>query len=194
MSKDNVVPIPVTAPIVRTALSKRLRFEVFKRDGFKCAYCGAHPPQVILHCDHIHPVAEGGTNDIDNLVTACVACNQGKSDKLLSDVPLSLAERAADVAEREEQIAGYQGVMRDRRGRIEADAEDVLDSFCQAFGRDSIPMNDFRSIRRFVDELGLDEVLWSVDRAAQQHRNYRKAFLYFCGICWRKIRERDGEA
>jgi len=28
----------------RTPISKRVRFEVFKRDGFQCQYCGASPP------------------------------------------------------------------------------------------------------------------------------------------------------
>lgn len=55
----------------RKGLSKRTRFNVFKRDGFTCQYCGAHPPKVVLHVDHITPVVEGGGNDIDNLVTSC---------------------------------------------------------------------------------------------------------------------------
>ena len=28
------------------SLSKKARFEIFKRDGFVCQYCGAHPPKV----------------------------------------------------------------------------------------------------------------------------------------------------
>ena len=63
----------------RKAISKKTRFEVFKRDGFTCQYCGAHPPQAILHVDHIVPVAEGGGNEDTNLVTACDHCNLGKA-------------------------------------------------------------------------------------------------------------------
>ena len=37
----------------REQLSAKLRFEVFKRDSFVCQYCGSHPPQVVLHVDHI---------------------------------------------------------------------------------------------------------------------------------------------
>lgn len=40
------------------ALGKKTRFEVFKRDGFKCMYCGAHPPEAILEVDHLK--ARGG--------------------------------------------------------------------------------------------------------------------------------------
>lgn len=69
----------------RRTIAKSVRFEVFKRDSFTCQYCGEKAPDVVLHVDHIHPVAEGGTNDILNLITSCRDCNGGKSDKLLSD-------------------------------------------------------------------------------------------------------------
>jgi hypothetical protein len=56
----------------------RLRFQILKRDNFTCRYCGQYAPNVILEVDHVIPVCEGGTDDPDNLVTACMACNQGK--------------------------------------------------------------------------------------------------------------------
>ena len=69
----------------RAGISKRLRFEIFKRDSFKCQYCGKSAPDVVLEVDHIIPVAAGGKNDIINLVTACYDCNHGKSDKSLGE-------------------------------------------------------------------------------------------------------------
>lgn len=65
----------------RENVSKKLRFEVFKRDSFTCQYCGAKAPDVILEVDHIKPVAKEGSSDILNLITACQACNAGKSDR-----------------------------------------------------------------------------------------------------------------
>ena len=62
----------------RKQLSKGTRFDIFKRDGFMCQYCGRQPPEVVLHVDHITPVIEGGTNDPMNLVTSCRDCNLGK--------------------------------------------------------------------------------------------------------------------
>ena len=62
----------------RKPIPKRKRFEVFKRDGFQCVYCGAKPPGVALHVDHVEPVVKGGTNETSNLVTACPGCNLGK--------------------------------------------------------------------------------------------------------------------
>tara|TARA_R100000541_G_C1881450_1_gene82355 strand:+ start:44 stop:763 length:720 start_codon:yes stop_codon:yes gene_type:complete len=69
----------------RKAISKRMRFEVLKRDAFTCQYCGGQVPDVILHLDHIKPVSKGGKNTLLNLVTSCSDCNLGKSNKELSD-------------------------------------------------------------------------------------------------------------
>lgn len=62
----------------------KYRFEILKRDGFKCVYCGRSPKEgVILHVDHILPNRKGGRENPENLVTACSECNLGKSDVLL---------------------------------------------------------------------------------------------------------------
>jgi hypothetical protein len=92
--------------MTRKQISKRTRFEVFKRDSFTCQYCGKKAPEVILNCDHIKPVAKGGKNTILNLVTSCALCNSGKSDKLLSDdSAVSIAQRQAEeIQERRRQI------------------------------------------------------------------------------------------
>lgn len=73
------------ANVKRKALPKKLRFEVFKRDSFTCQYCGRMAPDVVLEVDHIVPVAEGGTNDIMNLITSCHDCNSGKGKRKLSE-------------------------------------------------------------------------------------------------------------
>ena len=69
----------------RKPISKKLRFEIFKRDKFCCSFCGQSAPDVILEIDHIKPVVEGGKNDILNLTTACFDCNRGKGKRKLSD-------------------------------------------------------------------------------------------------------------
>jgi 5-methylcytosine-specific restriction endonuclease McrA len=98
---------------MRKQIGKKLRFEVFKRDGFTCAYCGATPPSVILQVDHIHPVADGGTNDPDNLITSCQPCNIGKGANLLSKIPATLQQKAAMIKEQEEQLKAYYEVIRE---------------------------------------------------------------------------------
>lgn len=66
-------------------LGKALRFEILARDGFRCQYCGATPTDgALLQVDHRKPRARGGTDEHDNLTTACQDCNYGKSDRILT--------------------------------------------------------------------------------------------------------------
>lgn len=67
--------------VKRRTIGKRLRFEVLKRDRFTCQYCGRSSDDgTELHVDHIVPVSSGGTNTTENLTTACIDCNLGKSN------------------------------------------------------------------------------------------------------------------
>lgn len=175
----------------RDPVSKRTRFEIFKRDGFVCQYCGAHPPEVLLHCDHIHPVAEGGSSDPDNLITACEACNQGKGAVPLSAVPDGLAERAARVAESEAQIAGYSAVIRARRERVEQDVWRVVEALN---GEQEVRRDWFRSVQQFVEKLGAESTIDAAEIArGAKPWSERQRFLYFCGICWNMIRRGAGD-
>lgn len=72
--------------MARKAISKKLRFEVFNRDGFRCQYCGRAAPDVVLNADHMEAVISGGETTIFNLITACFDCNSGKSDRPISRV------------------------------------------------------------------------------------------------------------
>ena len=75
----------MTHPSKRKNISKKIRFEIFKRDKFTCQYCGQESPDVVLNVDHINPVKNGGDNNITNLITSCFDCNNGKRARLLSD-------------------------------------------------------------------------------------------------------------
>lgn len=90
----------------RKAISKKIRFEVFKRDSFACQYCGKAAPDVILHVDHIDPVSKGGDNAIINLITSCADCNGGKSDRKLDDQSILAKQRdqLTALSERREQL------------------------------------------------------------------------------------------
>ena len=66
-------------------ISDKLRYQVLKRDNFKCCACGASPAKdssIELHIDHIIPYSKGGETSIDNLQTLCSKCNLGKSDMI----------------------------------------------------------------------------------------------------------------
>lgn len=175
----------------RSRISTKMRFEVFKRDGFVCQYCGAHPPTAILHVDHIVAVANGGANEMDNYVTSCDRCNLGKGAIPLTVAPMSLPEKAALVAEREAQLRGYYEVMEARRDRIEEEVWEIILAFnekAKTFDRMNII-----SIKKFIDRLGFHEVLASMEyaRAKKPYSEYSR-FTYFCGVCWGKIKALEG--
>lgn len=64
-------------------VSRHKRWRVLARDNFRCVYCGSTAEAKELHIDHLYPQALGGTDDEDNLVTACIDCNIGKRSELL---------------------------------------------------------------------------------------------------------------
>ena len=70
----------------RRLVTASLRYDILKRDQFRCCICGRSAQQdgVTLHVDHIVPVSKGGKSTPENLRTLCASCNIGKSDKLES--------------------------------------------------------------------------------------------------------------
>jgi hypothetical protein len=96
----------------RKQISRRLRYEILRRDDHACRYCGVRVPDVVLTIDHVIPVALGGTDDPENLVAACKDCNAGKSANT-PDAPLvaqvgddairwlRALEKAAEIAAQE---------------------------------------------------------------------------------------------
>ena len=68
-----------------------LRKIAFERDNYTCVYCGAFEG-VTLHLDHLYPVSKGGGNDLENLVTACDACNLSKHARIIPDAWIPVAE------------------------------------------------------------------------------------------------------
>lgn len=65
----------------RVALPLNVRWDILKRDHYRCVICGAHPPDVELEVDHIVAVSRSGTDEVENLRTLCRHCNQGKKDR-----------------------------------------------------------------------------------------------------------------
>ena len=62
-------------------LTKGVSYDIkatLERDGYACVYCGKEEN---LCVDHAYPITKGGTDDGENLVTACKECNSGKSGR-----------------------------------------------------------------------------------------------------------------
>ena len=172
----------------RKNLTKKVRFEVFKRDGFKCQYCGASPLENLLQVDHIIAVKNGGDNCIDNLITSCQPCNIGKGATPLTSIPESMKAKAKRIRDNEEQIQLYNQIIMQKRARIEREVWLVIAEMTDAeeFRRDWI-----KSIEKFVNQLGVTECLDAMSIASSRFADEYKIFRYFCGICWNKIREKD---
>jgi 5-methylcytosine-specific restriction endonuclease McrA len=66
-----------------TLFGTELRQYLLMKWGHHCAYCLA--TGVPLEIDHVMPQSRGGSDRVANLVIACHACNQQKSDQLLED-------------------------------------------------------------------------------------------------------------
>lgn len=121
-------------------LSKRTRFEIFKRDGFTCQYCGKIPPGIVLEVDHIHPRSKGGTDDSINLTTSCADCNRGKSDRVLGsihprpDADAKYLETMQEIAEAKRYLKANKSLSKLRKEIIQSLEEywelNVTSDFC----------------------------------------------------------------
>lgn len=150
----------------RKAIGDKLRFEVFKRDQFKCQYCGKAAPDVILHVDHINPVSKGGDNDILNLVTSCMDCNSGKSDRLLSDSTVLDKQRKMleELDERRKQLQmmlDWREELKDFDNEV---AQKVADYFEQLMdGEASVNEFGLKNINKWLKKFEVNELLQAID-------------------------------
>lgn len=182
------------------AVTKRLRYEILRRDNHTCRYCGASAPDVKLTVDHVIPQALGGSDDPANLVTACEPCNSGKTS-IPADAPIvanvaddalrwaAAIDRAAELAHEKYQVRlAYRGTFRqawddwktgpeqDKAVPLDANWETSLDNFYEA---------------------GLPD--WELTEAVRAAMTNQKVvpdntFRYFAGICWTKIRKMQDQA
>jgi 5-methylcytosine-specific restriction endonuclease McrA len=172
----------------RKQVSTKTRFEVFKRDKFTCQYCGEAAPKVLLHVDHIEPVAGGGGNDILNLITACQDCNAGKGARRLDDSTEVQKQHAqlAELQARREQIE----MMVQWRSQVQAEKHDLVDIVIAAIEKHDDEYKVFAEgracVKRWVKRYPLDILLEAVDEsfetylsvadAAAVDRTWHKAF------------------
>lgn len=166
----------------RKALSKRLRFEVFKRDGFVCRYCGAQPPGVLLVIDHIVPLARGGTDDPMNLQTACEACNQGKSDIPLGELMprpdpttdlryLEIQQEAMELRRYEERLAAQEALRAQVVSTIQTAFDEILE-------RDWVPGD--RLVNQMLDKYAV-VIVYEAARVTARALDQRRVAGYTTG-------------
>ena len=72
-------------PVIRFS-----RTNVYLRDNYQCQYCLIKFTEHELTLDHVTPVVRGGKKLWENIVTACIRCNQKKGDRSPEEVGLRL--------------------------------------------------------------------------------------------------------
>lgn len=177
-------------------VSKRLRYEILRRDNHACRYCGDAAPDVRLTVDHVVPTALGGSDDPDNLVTACVDCNAGKSASP-PDAPL--------VDRVREDMLRWRDAIRHASELVAAERE-VRDTHRRSFlahwsdwtyeykgEQKTVPLPDDwpDAIDRFV-AAGLEtgDLVEAIEQTMRK-RYIRDEFRYFCGVCWTMVSHRQ---
>lgn len=172
--------------MAREALSKKLRFDVFKRDLFTCQYCGQKPPAVILEVDHIVAVVVGGTNQMDNLATACFTCNRGKGANGLEVAPATLQERQEIILEKRAQLKAYERLLKREQRETNTDIDSVQAALLPE--GDVHFTDSFRSsIKQFLEHMSVIEIVEFAKLAAQRCSEPVSRTKYLCGCCWRTI-------
>lgn len=153
----------------RKAMSQTLRFEVFKRDSFTCQYCGAKAPEAILEVDHINPVAKGGDNSIENLVTACKDCNRGKRDRKLSDMSEIEKSRRQleELQERKnmiDMIFQWKTSLRNQSEEAVERIDKILKEETGAFFSEQAKKKIGRNIKKFGLDIMIDALYIAIDQ------------------------------
>lgn len=184
------------------SVSKRLRYEVLRRDNHSCRYCGATATDAKLTIDHVVPVALGGTDQPDNLVAACQDCNTGKTS---SNPDAQLIEQVTDDAIRWGRAMGKAAEMMLADSNRRSALHDEFLAIWNGWGWDqkdgnrlTIPLDN--AWRSTVDRLIARGLPMPVIRECVQVAMTRtnlpagRRFRYFCGVAWKKVEELTGVA
>lgn len=180
------------------AISKRLRYEILRRDSNKCRYCGATAADKPLTIDHVVPSALGGSDEPSNLVAACADCNSGKAASstdaaLVEDVSqdalrwaaaMELATRRA-YARRTFRLADreiFEGVWNNWSFESKGERRNV-----------PLPPEWGITIDRFV-EAGLNGGDFEDAIEIAMLSRATDTFRYMCGVLWKRVKERVEDA
>lgn len=180
----------------RNTLSKKLRFEVFKRDRFTCQYCGRMAPDVVLEVDHINPVAEGGSDDILNLITSCRDCNRGKGKVPITenDALKKQQNQLLALADRKEQIE-MMATWRKELSDIEDCEIDIVSDTISMWAYDreewSLSPTGRNKIRLLLKRFTLEEIISAVEISYARYYEgtdytWNTAFNKIGGICYNR--------
>jgi hypothetical protein len=142
----------------------------------------------VITVDHVIPVALGGPDDPSNLVAACKDCNGGKSS-VPADAPL-----VDDVASDAIRWANAMRLAADELNAKDDAIESIIDAVHDGWKPRYIPTGWEASVVTFV-KAGLDqEALVYLAGIAAFGRGIDDRWSYFCGCCWKRIRQMQDRA
>lgn len=178
------------------AVSKRLRYEVLRRDSHTCRYCGRSAPDVKLQVDHVVPESLSGKTEASNLVTACADCNSGKSSTS-PDAPLVAVVEEHAIAWSAAMKQAARALLNDIEARDSrrAEFETAWNAWGRGSGPDRVAMPKDESWRQSVDQLtaaGLPmRVLLDCIPIAMEKAKIPddRRFRYMCGVAWNRVTE-----
>lgn len=182
--------------MARATLTKKIRFEVFKRDSFTCQYCGQMAPDVILEVDHINPVVNGGDNKLINLVTSCFDCNRGKGKRALTDKE-EIKKQQDQLKELNEKRKQLEMLLQwrdelskfddEKVSKIETKFKSMTDYYLNDKGRELA--------KKWIKEFGLIEILDCLEISVNQYfkgpESVDKAFNYIPRIASSRKKQKN---
>ncbi len=182
----------------RKNIPQKLRYEVFKRDSFKCQYCGRSAPDVVLEVDHIKPVADGGGNEIMNLITSCFDCNRGKGKRRLDDNTEVVKQKAElELLNRRREQMEMMLRWRKELESFEQDMSEVATERVLKVSGYECNENGKAKITKLIKQFGLEEVLEAIDLSFDKYyfkgdvKSWEYAFGKIGGICYNRKKNRE---
>lgn len=163
----------------REPITKKMRFEVFKRDKFTCQYCGRMAPDVVLEVDHINPVSEGGETELINLITSCRDCNRGKGKTRLSDNTAVKKQQKMlkDLADKNEQLE-MMIKWKDELLAFDAKKADVFADYLSKQYMVALNESGYVKVKIWLKEFTVQELIVAADEAFKNtfHKTTDDAF------------------
>lgn len=185
----------------RKPISRRLRYEILRRDDYACRYCGVRAPDVVLTIDHVIPVSLGGTDDPVNLVAACKDCNAGKTSSS-PDAPL-VAQVSEDAVRWLRALEKAAEIASAQYAEDDAISEAFL-TFWNKFTYTDfrgekhnlpLPGNWREKVAYFYRQPGMTgRDIEDAVRIAMSGKNVEDEFAYFIGVMNQKMAQRQAIA
>ena len=129
---------------------------------------------MLLHIDHINPVALGGLNELTNLVTACMPCNLGKRDIPL-DEHAAVNKARVQMDELQERREQLELMMQWRESLRDLDQESVerLATYWNAHILGwSVTDSGKRNIKKWTQKFDIEEICTAMDAAATSYLEF----------------------